>query len=184
MSYEYSEDGLIEQATQDVLEDLGWQVVTAWKNESFGENGLLGRENKAEVILKRYLLEALEKLNPDLPKTVYEQAIEQIVQKVADKTQARINKEKYELLKNGVPVSFTNEKGELIKKKLKVFNFNNYRDNHFITYLSKSILNFHNNVLKFTAFFSSENNVSTSKCSISFLSLTSDESMSIPYVFA
>ena len=24
MSYEYSEDGLIEQATQDVLEELGW----------------------------------------------------------------------------------------------------------------------------------------------------------------
>ena len=35
MSYEYSEDGLIEQATQDVLEELGWQVVTAWQNESF-----------------------------------------------------------------------------------------------------------------------------------------------------
>lgn len=27
MSYEYSEDGLIEQATQDVLEELGWEVV-------------------------------------------------------------------------------------------------------------------------------------------------------------
>jgi type I restriction enzyme R subunit len=33
MSYEYSEDVLIEQATQDVLEELGWQVVTAWQNE-------------------------------------------------------------------------------------------------------------------------------------------------------
>jgi type I restriction enzyme, R subunit len=28
MTYEYSEDGLIEQATQDVLEELGWEVVT------------------------------------------------------------------------------------------------------------------------------------------------------------
>ena len=61
MSYEYSEDGLIEQATQDVLEELGWQVVTAWQNESFGEDGLLGRDNKSEVILSRYLLQALEK---------------------------------------------------------------------------------------------------------------------------
>lgn len=26
MSYEYSEDQLIEQATEDVLKDLGWQV--------------------------------------------------------------------------------------------------------------------------------------------------------------
>ncbi len=132
MSYEYSEDGLIEQATQDVLEELGWQVVTAWQNESFGEDGLLGRDNKSEVILSRYLLQALEKLNPDLPKTVYEQAVEQISQKVADKTLGRINKEKNDLLKNGVPVSFTNDKGELVKKKLKVFNFKEYTDNHFL----------------------------------------------------
>ena len=132
MSYEYSEDGLIEQATQDVLEELGWQVVTAWQNESFGEDGLLGRDNKSEVILSRYLLQALEKLNPDLPKTAYEQAVEQISQKVADKTLGRINKEKNDLLKNGVPVSFTNDKGELVKKKLKVFNFKEYTDNHFL----------------------------------------------------
>ena len=132
MSYEYSEDGLIEQATQDVLEELGWQVVTAWQNESFGEDGLLGRDNKSEVILSRYLLQALEKLNPNLPKTVYEQAVEQISQKVADKTLGRINKEKNDLLKNGVPVSFTNEKGELVKKKLKVFNFKEYTENHFL----------------------------------------------------
>lgn len=132
MSYEYSEDGLIEQATQDVLEELGWQVVTAWQNESFGEDGLLGRENKSEVILSRYLLQTLEKLNPNLPKTAYEHAVEQISQKVADKILGRINKEKNDLLKNGVPVSFTNDKGELVKKKLKVFNFKEYTDNHFL----------------------------------------------------
>ena len=132
MSYEYSEDGLIEQATQEVLEELGWKVVTAWKKESFGEEGLLGRDNKSEVILSRYLLQALEKLNPNLPKTAYEQAVEQISQKVADKTLGRINKEKNDLLKNGVPVSYTNDKGELVKKKLKVFNFKDYTDNHFL----------------------------------------------------
>lgn len=132
MSYEYSEDGLIEQATQEALEDLGWQVVTAWHNESFGEDGLLGRDNKSEVILNRYLLQALETLNPDLPKAAYDNAIDQINQKVADKTLGQINKEKYELLKNGVPVSFTNDKGELVKKKLKVFNYQDYKANHFL----------------------------------------------------
>ncbi len=132
MSYEYSEDGLIEQATQDVLEELGWTVVTAWQNETFGEDGLLGRDNKSEVILNRYLHEALEKLNPELPATAYQQAMELVSQKVADKTLGNINKEKYDLLKNGVPVSYTNEKGELQKKKLKVFNFNDYTDNDFL----------------------------------------------------
>ncbi|MDY0141798.1 MAG: type I restriction endonuclease subunit R [Bacteroidales bacterium] len=132
MSYEYSEDGLIEQATQDVLEDLGWQVVTAWHKESFVGDSLLGRSNKSEVILSKFLLPVLEKLNPGLPIKTYEQAIEQINQKLADKTLAQVNKEKYDLFKNGVPVAYTNDKGELIKKKLKVFNFKNYSDNHFL----------------------------------------------------
>lgn len=132
MSYEYSEDGLIEQATQDVLEELGWQVVSAWKKETFGADGLLGRDNKSEVILSRYLFQALESLNPGLPRIAYEHAIEQVSQRVADLTLGHINKEKYDLLKNGVPVSFTNDKGELLKKKLKVFNFKDYTDNHFL----------------------------------------------------
>jgi type I restriction enzyme R subunit len=132
MSYEYSEDALIEQATEDVIKELGWAVLTAWTKESFGENGLLGRDNKSEVILKRYVIQALEKLNPELPSNVYEQAYEAIAQKVSDKTLGRINKEKYDLLKNGIPVSFTNDKNELVKKKLKLFDFNNYTNNYFL----------------------------------------------------
>lgn len=132
MSYEYSEDGLIEQATQDVLEELGWTVVTAWKNESFGDDGLLGRDNKSEIVLTRYLKESLVKLNPDLPPLAYDQAITQITQKVADQSLAKVNKTKYNLFKDGIPISYTNDKGDLIKKKLKVFDFNNYESNHFL----------------------------------------------------
>jgi len=132
MSYEYSEDNLVEQAAQDVLEELGWQVEYAWTKETFGENGLLGRENKSEVILKRYLLQALKELNPNLPNVAYQHAIDQISQKEADKKLEQINKEKYDLLKNGIDVSFTNEKGELVKKKLKIFDFDNPENNHFL----------------------------------------------------
>lgn len=132
MSYEYSEDGLIEAATQEVLEELGWDVLTAWKKESFGPNSLLGRENKSEVILRKYLIPALQRLNPNLPEAAYLQAVEQIEQKSADKTLARLNKDKYDLLKEGASVSFTNEKGELVKKKLRVFDFEEYESNHFL----------------------------------------------------
>jgi type I restriction enzyme R subunit len=132
MSYDYSEDGLIEQATQDVLEELGWEVVTAWKKESLGPDGLLGRENHGEVILRRNVLGALKKFNPNLPQIAYEQAIDLIEQRQAGKTLAQINKEKYELLKNGVPVSFNDSEGKLVKKKLKIFNFKDYEANDFL----------------------------------------------------
>jgi type I restriction enzyme, R subunit len=132
MSYEYSEDNLIENATQDVLEDLGWQVKSAWTKETFGTDGLLGRENKSEVILRRFLLGALKDLNPGLPDAAYEQAIEQIQIKNADQTLSKNNHEKYNLLKVGVPVSFNNKDGELEKKTLRVINYDDYTQNHFL----------------------------------------------------
>lgn len=132
MSNEYSEDNLVEAAAQQALEDLGWTVKYAWQKETFGENGLLGRDDKSEVILKRYLLKALIKFNPGLPNVAYQHAIDQITQKAADKTLVQLNKEKYTLLTKGVDVSFTNEKGELVKKKLQVFDFENSTENDFL----------------------------------------------------
>ena len=132
MSYEYSEDALIEQATEDVLKELGWKVVTAWQNESFGEHGLLGRDNKTEVVLERFVLAALQKLNPGLPDLAYSRAIEKIVQREADKTIAQQNKSKYQLLKNGVEISFINNEAKSQKKTLKLFDFKEYRNNDFL----------------------------------------------------
>ena len=49
MSKGYSEED-IENATQDVLEQMGWEVVNAFE-ESFDGDGVLGRHNKSEVVL-------------------------------------------------------------------------------------------------------------------------------------
>lgn len=132
MSYEYSEDGLVEAATQEVLEDLGWKVLYAWKKEAFGPDGLLGREDKSEVVLLRHLKAALAKYNPDLPDSVYDNAAQEIAQKIANKTLGQINQAKHKLLTKGVLVSFQNDKGELEKKRLKVFDFKNPHNNEFI----------------------------------------------------
>lgn len=132
MSYEYSEDGLVEAATQQALEDLGWRVVYAWKKENFGDNGLLGRENKSEVILKRHLRAALEKLNPNLPATAYTHAIDQITEKSADKTLGQINKEKHALLTKGIQISYRNNNGEMEVKRLRVFDFDHPLENEFL----------------------------------------------------
>lgn len=43
MSYEFSEDQLIKQASQTVLEEPGSDLRIAWKNESFGPGELLDR---------------------------------------------------------------------------------------------------------------------------------------------
>jgi len=132
MSYEYSEDGLVENATEEVLKALGWSIVKAWKNESFGPDGLLGRADKSEVILKRDVLKALQALNPDLPESAYAEAIYKLTEKAADKTLGQINKDKHDLLTKGILVSFKDAKGQTQSKRLKVFDFDNPDNNSFL----------------------------------------------------
>jgi len=137
VSYEYSEDGLVETASQEALETLGWTVETAWHKESLStkadrSDGLLGRVNKSEVILVRYLLKALRKFNPDLPATAYQQAVDLLSETIADKHLGALNQHKHDLMVKGVPVSFQDDKGVLQKKRLQVFDFNQPDENHFL----------------------------------------------------
>jgi type I restriction enzyme R subunit len=128
-----TEDMLVQQTTADYLHDkLGWDVVYAYNEETFGLYGTLGRKNDGEVVLIRYLKAALVKFNPDLPQQAYEDAVRQIVEYPATQSVLQINQDKYGLLKDGVLVQFRDENGELIKKRLKVFDFEHPEENHFL----------------------------------------------------
>jgi type I restriction enzyme R subunit len=128
-----TEDMLVQQTTTDYLHDkLGWDVVYAYNNEIFGVYGTLGRKNDSEVVLIRYLKAALVKFNPDLPQQAYQDAVRQIVEYPATQSVLQINQDKYALLKDGVLVQFRDENGELIKRRLKVFDFDHPEENHFL----------------------------------------------------
>lgn len=128
-----NEDTLVQATTADYLEEqLGWDSVYAYNNETFGKEGTLGRESDKEVVLTRYLGEALVKLNPGLPDAAYQDALRQITDAPVTENTLQINFEQYELIKNGVLVQFRNAKGELEKKRLKVFDFDNPENNHFL----------------------------------------------------
>lgn len=129
----YNEDTLVQQTTAEYLRDeLGWDVVYAYNNETFGKNGTLGRESDREVILTRYLYTKLVELNPNLPETAYQDAIRQIVETSTAQTLLATNRDKYNLLKDGVQVTFTNAKGDREKRRLKIFDFENPTNNHFL----------------------------------------------------
>ena len=64
----YSEDNLVQQTTAEYLEErLGWHSVYAYTSETFGSDGTLGRTGEEDVVLTRYLCQALGSLNPGLP---------------------------------------------------------------------------------------------------------------------
>ncbi len=99
----FREDDLVQQTTAEYLRDeLGWESVYAYNDETFGPEGTLGRRDDREVVLTRYLGEALVKLNPDLPQAAYQDAIRHIVEHSLSQSPLQINQEKYDLLKDGV----------------------------------------------------------------------------------
>lgn len=134
MAWEYSEDNLIEQTAIDLFFNrLGWDTLLAYNKESFGEGSTLGRLNKKEVIIKRIFLEKLKQFNPNLPQKAYLEAYEKLTEESSTKSLAEINYEKHQLLRDGIPVDYINEKGEHIKNKtLKVFDFETPENNNFL----------------------------------------------------
>jgi len=129
----YSEDTLVQQTTADYLRDqLGWEVVYAYNEETFGERGLLGRLSDKEVVLTRYLRAKLEEFNPGLPDEAYRDAIRQITEFSSSQTILATNQDKYTLLKDGVKVSFRDDKGNLTKQRLRIFDFDEPTNNHFL----------------------------------------------------
>ena len=134
MVYKYSEDQLIEQTCIDIFKNqLHWEIANVYQGETFGAYGTLGRDSEADVLLKSRFIEAIKHLNPGLPIKVYETAFEIINSDDSTKGLAEINHEKYLFLKEGIPVDFKNEKGEIVRnKKIKVFDFDNVENNNFL----------------------------------------------------
>jgi type I restriction enzyme R subunit len=134
MSNLYTEDQLIEQTCMEIFHDqLGWQVANVYQGETFGVGGTIGRESEADIILKVRFYDAIQKLNPDLPKQAYDQAYLTINRDDATLNLADLNHEKYQYLKDGIPVTFKNEKGEIVRnKKIKVYDFDDHESNDFL----------------------------------------------------
>jgi len=128
----YTEDNLVQKTTADYLQRLGWESVYAYNEEDFGPTGLLGRASDREVVLTRYLRAALERFNPGLPAQAYDAALRQITAPGITQTLLATNHEKYIQQKDGVLITFQNAKGELEHQRLRLFDFDNPANNHFI----------------------------------------------------
>ncbi|TCT27242.1 type I restriction endonuclease [Martelella mediterranea] len=129
---DFTEDLLVQKTMADYLaEEHGWRSVMAWNSETFGSEGTLGRKSDKDVILTRYLSEALVTLNPGLPDEAYEQALRKITETFASQSLLKTNQEKYELLRNGVMVKFRQD-DETRVEHLRVFDFDTPENNDFL----------------------------------------------------
>jgi type I restriction enzyme R subunit len=129
----YTEDTLVQQTAAEYMESvLGWESVYAYNNETFGPERTLSQASDREVVLVRPLREKLVELNPNLPDKAYDDAVRQIVATVASQTLLATNREKYDLIKDGIQVTFRNTDGERVRQRLRVFDFDEPENNHFV----------------------------------------------------
>lgn len=115
----------LQNATSREIELLDWDTYFAYDTETFGENSPLGRKNKSEVVLKKYLREAIIRINKEyeIPDKVLDRVIEKFTEEDRLKSLININKEKYEYIKNGFTEKWTDKNGKEIEAKLKLIDF-------------------------------------------------------------
>jgi type I restriction enzyme R subunit len=128
-----NEDTLVQQTMADYLANaLGWDSVLAFNTEILGPEGTLGRASETEIILARQLGEALIRLNPGLPDAAYADAKRQVTDAPLGSSLLAINRDAYGMVKHGVLASFRDAKGQLVKHRLRLIDFDQPGNNHFL----------------------------------------------------
>ena len=129
-SHDYSEDTLIEQPAIALFESLGWETGNLY-GEWTGSSSSEGRQTQQGVVLEDRLRAALYKLNPDLPQEAIDQVVEELARDRSKLLPVNANQEVYRLLKDGVPVSVTDEHGRSTLKVVKVIEWGEVEANDF-----------------------------------------------------
>jgi len=128
---DFSEHTLVEQPAVALFRDLGYAAVSGF-NETFGPHGTLGRETTGDVVLVPRLRAALKKLNPKLPASALDAAIEQLTKDRSAQSLVHANREVYRLLKDGVRVTFQGDEGEEATETVAVIDWAKPEGNDFL----------------------------------------------------
>ena len=133
MSYDYSENILVQESAGNLLRDeLGWDVRFAYNTEVLGKNGTFGRESYKEILLLRYFHEALKTLNPWMNESQISEAQKALENRLSTSSPLQVNEEKYFLIRDGIPVTVKKPNGQTETKKAAVIDFQNPDNNYFL----------------------------------------------------
>lgn len=133
MSYDYSENILVQESAGNLLRDeLGWDVQFAYNTETLGKDGTFGRTSYNEILLFRYFKEALKKFNPWINDSQISEAQKILEQRLSTSSLLQINEEKYFLIRDGIPVTVKKPNGQTETKKTTVIDFQNPEKNYFL----------------------------------------------------
>lgn len=127
----YTEDALVEQPAIQLFGELGWETANLYQEWTSGISSQ-GRETEHDVIFVPRLRQALEALNPSLPPSAFEQAVEELTRDRSKMVEENANQAFYKLLKEGVKVQVPDERGRVTTETVRVIDWTEPDNNDFL----------------------------------------------------
>ena len=115
------------------VDNLGYTHINAWEKQ------LLDRKSLKEVVLKDRLKRSLQKLNEHIPESCIDYAISELTKSRASISPVLANKEVYELIRNGVQVTYKNNLGREEDDYVRILDFSPANENDFLLVTQLSI---------------------------------------------
>lgn len=135
----FNEDNLVEQTVIKLLKEVWVDLpageagsgcyINAYSDE---EDAKLGRAHQGEVVLKKYLLPVLEKLNVGISKESLDQAMEELIRDRSHLSLVKANQEIYKLLRDGANVQVPRTDCGSDTERVRFFDFDTPSNNHFL----------------------------------------------------
>jgi len=127
-----SEDQIERALLQKLQHVQGFDVLNCHTEEPDDLNDDSGRTSKSDVILADRLREAAIRLNPDIPESTIDGALETILDKRRAMSLIAANQEIYGLLRDGIPVDFDNARGNKQQGRVYLIKFNEPEQNRYL----------------------------------------------------
>lgn len=123
-----SEDD-IEQETLVKLKQQGFKILNCYTVNPDDLNDNSHRTDKRDVIFHDRLKTATLRLNPSLPETAIDQALETLSNKRQSMSPIAANREIDGLIRDGILIEYENAQGRTEKGKVRVIDFNDFHPN-------------------------------------------------------
>ncbi|MDO8417686.1 MAG: type I restriction endonuclease subunit R [Agitococcus sp.] len=113
----------IEQATLQKLQQYGFALLNCYTAKAEDLNDGSNRQDKRDVILADRLKTACIRLNPHIPQTVIDSVIEKVRERRVALSAIAANYELYQLIRDGVAVTFDDANGLKQHEKVRLIDF-------------------------------------------------------------
>ena len=122
MSYEYSGNELVQNSAIELLRDtLKWRTFYAYNDEVLDDDSSpksIGRKSYKEILLTRYLKEAVFKLNDWMTDDIFEKILKILNTKISSDSAIQTNEKNYNFFKEGIEVDVQDENGNYLNARL------------------------------------------------------------------